>query len=479
MNRTLVNALQILLVVSCPISSMAGQPPTGKSTTHDADHPRTGGAPIPTMPSARSNPPVTAEPPPSGVMELKRQVTGDLSYRFISTNDKSGTATIAPVTLPEAPGGDNIIPLRVPSSLNIKDGKLEVLDNNRGNIARLPITLSASSKPVVADLTESSFTLAQRVNVPIQARGLGVIGAQVAMTCASRGFSQTRLLQPDDNGIARFDAVPLNSPVTVTVSYGSNPPESQTKTLAIGRPADAWPPIVVTWPDVKTVTAPPAAVSPGAPSGREPRATGRTPAEDTYTPSQAAASNPLNSLASTVISLLFLVAIAYGVFWAYKTGRLKTALDHLGINTAQTAPDPGAMRDPFKKQDRSPIQPIIEGTADPFVGGAMAGATGPPLEDSPRLVASAGAYSGVIFRLNSATAEIGRDTGIAVALPNDSNASRRHATILTSNGQYSIVDNASSNGTFVNGVRVPSQTPQPLRPGDEVQIGMTRFRFEA
>jgi pSer/pThr/pTyr-binding forkhead associated (FHA) protein len=39
-----------------------------------------------------------------------------------------------------------------------------------------------------------------------------------------------------------------------------------------------------------------------------------------------------------------------------------------------------------------------------------------------------------------------------------------------------VTDLGSSNGVFVNGVRIGGS--QPLRSGDEVQIGNTRFRFE-
>jgi pSer/pThr/pTyr-binding forkhead associated (FHA) protein len=67
----------------------------------------------------------------------------------------------------------------------------------------------------------------------------------------------------------------------------------------------------------------------------------------------------------------------------------------------------------------------------------------------------------------------------AVALTQDTAASRRHAHIQANNGQFLLVDDGSSNGTYVNGIRIASQKPKPLRPGDEVQIGTTRFRFEA
>jgi len=47
--------------------------------------------------------------------------------------------------------------------------------------------------------------------------------------------------------------------------------------------------------------------------------------------------------------------------------------------------------------------------------------------------------------------------------------------VVLEGGQFVIYDEGSSNGTFVNNVRVERQ---PLRAGDVVQIGSTRFRFE-
>ena len=62
---------------------------------------------------------------------------------------------------------------------------------------------------------------------------------------------------------------------------------------------------------------------------------------------------------------------------------------------------------------------------------------------------------------------IGRMTGQDVRLE-DLCVSRRHATILRSGDVYSIVDEGSSHGTFLNGVRIQSGT---LHPGDILQFG--------
>jgi pSer/pThr/pTyr-binding forkhead associated (FHA) protein len=62
-----------------------------------------------------------------------------------------------------------------------------------------------------------------------------------------------------------------------------------------------------------------------------------------------------------------------------------------------------------------------------------------------------------------------------VALVGDPTTSRRHAVIVSQNGGYLLRDEGSSNGTFVNDARI---TEQLLHPGDEIQVGNNRFRFE-
>ncbi len=425
--------------------------------------------------------PASPQPPVAsvGVMQIKKGVTGDLSYRFVSSSDKpgGGASATAPVPLPSAPGSDNIVAIPIPSSVNVKETQIEILDNGKGNLARLPIDTKT-----VSNLSDSSFNIATRIGIPIQAKGLGVIGAQATMTNASKKFTQTRLLQPDDNGIARFDNVPLNEPVTVSVSYGTHPPESITKTLTPTRPAEAWSPIAVDWPDAKTVAAPtPVPSTSGSSGALSGGAAGRASNIESAPARPIEPPNPLNSLVSLVVSLLFLGGIGYAGFWAYKTGKLKTFLDKLGINTVESVSVGAQGASPFTANSAPPLTPITEGTADPFgsapgLGGGFAAS---PVLTGPRLIATSGTYSGTIFPITGGFIDIGRDPGNGVPMPNDTNTSRKHATISGGNGQFTLTDNGSSNGTFLNGVRAPGMTPQPLRQGDEIQVGMTRFRFEA
>lgn len=48
---------------------------------------------------------------------------------------------------------------------------------------------------------------------------------------------------------------------------------------------------------------------------------------------------------------------------------------------------------------------------------------------------------------------------------------RRHARLLVQNGQIVVEDLDSTNGTFVNGQRLQPRQPQPLREGDQLQLG--------
>lgn len=59
----------------------------------------------------------------------------------------------------------------------------------------------------------------------------------------------------------------------------------------------------------------------------------------------------------------------------------------------------------------------------------------------------------------------------------DQTISRRHAELTPDEGRWLIRDLSSSNGTFVNGVRVTGR--RQLQPGDQVRTGMTLFVYGA
>jgi len=100
---------------------------------------------------------------------------------------------------------------------------------------------------------------------------------------------------------------------------------------------------------------------------------------------------------------------------------------------------------------------------------AAAGAAG------SRLTGLEGPYAGQVFPLAGPVVTIGRDPSRDIALGQDSTVSRSHARVAWENGQHVLYDEGSSNGTFVNGVRVSIQA---LVPGDVIQFGASKFRYE-
>ena len=65
---------------------------------------------------------------------------------------------------------------------------------------------------------------------------------------------------------------------------------------------------------------------------------------------------------------------------------------------------------------------------------------------------------------------VGRLPGIEILL-DDAQVSRRHAEITWDGARCTVMDVGSHNGTFVNGARLISNVPAPLRPGDRVSFG--------
>ena len=88
-----------------------------------------------------------------------------------------------------------------------------------------------------------------------------------------------------------------------------------------------------------------------------------------------------------------------------------------------------------------------------------------------------GPLAGTEFVLKNRVAVAGRHVDCAIPIP-DPKVSRNHAEFIPDNeGQFSIIDVGSSNGTFVNGIQLPPSVPRPLSPGDEIRIGQNTFRY--
>lgn len=99
--------------------------------------------------------------------------------------------------------------------------------------------------------------------------------------------------------------------------------------------------------------------------------------------------------------------------------------------------------------------------------------SGPPL----RLRGILGPYVDVYTIAPGGRATIGRVASCEICLVHES-VSRRHATVLMRGSRWQIIDEQSSGGTFVNGLRVPPGEPVPVSQGDLIRIGPWTFRAD-
>lgn len=101
-------------------------------------------------------------------------------------------------------------------------------------------------------------------------------------------------------------------------------------------------------------------------------------------------------------------------------------------------------------------------------------AAAPAQGGGPALVVrSGGGRTGESFALGTGRMSIGRSPDCDVFL-DDVTVSRRHAHIAGSGSSYTIEDEGSLNGTYVNRQRIDAS---PLSDGDEIQIGKYRLIF--
>jgi len=102
---------------------------------------------------------------------------------------------------------------------------------------------------------------------------------------------------------------------------------------------------------------------------------------------------------------------------------------------------------------------------------AVAAAAKLVVEESPVL------EQGEEFELDSAPITVGRGGQNDVAIDGDEFASARHARFEPRRDGVWVQDLGSTNGTYVNGVRLAEA--RKLAPGDVVRVGETDLRFEA
>ncbi len=92
------------------------------------------------------------------------------------------------------------------------------------------------------------------------------------------------------------------------------------------------------------------------------------------------------------------------------------------------------------------------------------------------VVSSPALQKGAVYAIDSTALSIGRSEGNDLSIDGDEYASSRHARFEPRRDGVYVADAGSTNGTFVNGIRLARE--RRLVPGDVVRVGETDLRFE-
>jgi hypothetical protein len=364
--------------------------------------------------------------------------------------------------------------------------RVAVDDARTGNSAILPLSARAVRGANGLELVRPDFYHVREVDVRVTYDNRPVQVAQVTLT-GPDGKAATYTIDASKQGAAIFEDVPAGK-AKLTVVYGDKFTEAKDVAITVDHaPGPVVVPAAVTnkvptlEPSPQPAPAPPA----GAP------APGAVPGAPAGPPAQG------GGLAGFIGSILGLAVAGGAMYLLYRwaqTGGMAATLKKVGIEVSGPAV-PSDAGTPW--QPNAPTPPVVSdpslcqycgqkkdaaGNCACALGAGMSASPGavpsPAVPSQPRLVGTVGIYSGSTFPLhaNGTGMTVGRDAACAIALPDDTTVSRRHAAIRADGGTYLVSDEGSSNGVYVNGVRI--QGSQALRPGDEVQIGNTRFRFE-
>ena len=331
---------------------------------------------------------------------------------------------------------------------------LWVYDAKTGNLAQLKI----ADLKEKTELTSDRFSHVARVQVNLQAQGKPVASAVVQLTDAN-GKTHTRVLEPSAEGILIFERVPLGK-VSVTARYGEDGKASQETTLKAERETRV--------PIIELALSGSVATLEVAPKGRE----GQGDAETPTTSRIGAIVMFVIALLLAVGVILFLVRLA-----TQKPQQLGEAMSKLGVELPQPAQTgQGGATVAAPAAPPQPDLPPLETAGVPPTAPTGAVATTVVAAPAARIVATQGPHAGQAFELTGELMTIGREATHAIALVNDMGVSRTHAQIVRQGDQTLIEDLGSTNGTYVNGVRISA--PTPIKPGDTLQLGASLFRVE-
>ena len=353
-----------------------------------------------------------------------------------------------------------------------------VLDTASGNLAERQVS-DAGKAWLVKD---SDFKKIGAVKVRVEHEGKAVQVADVVLSDGVR--TQNEVVDPTSNGVAQFYDVKAGN-VNIEVSYhsgGASKSQKQGFTLDLKRDT-AVPLLVVSiTAEVLTIAAPSA-------TGTASQTSGGTQASPSSQPGSALPPTPVTpqqkkvgDYAVVIFGILFAAAVIWGGYlWLQKNhGTAQGALQKVGLSLHDPSPFDPTLSAPINSAATpappQPQQQILLSGATPTplapISQPMAVATPAAVASSPHFTRD----SGEVFQLAEGSSTLGRDDSVPLSFPAETSLSRRHAEVVRNGAQVIVRDLGSTNGTFVNGAKIAGDTT--LRPGDNVQFGMVRFRYE-
>lgn len=309
-----------------------------------------------------------------------------------------------------------------------------------GNIAMLPTRLDLVVRP-------EDYKFVGLVTVRVESKGNPVAAANVSLKTSGR--TQSQLLDPSGQGQVRFFAVEPGT-LDLKVSYRSEgksmTPVEQAVKVALKR--EKTEPVFTV-----AISEPVEVVSEAKARDKE-----------TATPAEAKPGNPIGRIVAVIAVLALAVGVVYFLLLQARQNKdaLEAKLKDLGV----AIPDAG---DPAPAT--APATPIAPAPPEKIILDQTSAVPVSAVASIPRLVSDFGGR----FELAEGSSLVGRENA-PILIEGESTISRRHAEVTRNGDQVTVKDLSSTNGTFVNGAKVDGE--HVLNPGDVVQFGAARFRFE-
>ncbi len=428
-----------------------------------------GGTLTPPPPATNTAATPPAQPAAAGrTVALALTRPGNYTYWTVAPSGQGAVATMGP----------DQKTARVPLPNDARE--IRVLSAADGTLALLPVTKAKSGQTITA--APQNFVYVRQLPVTVSGANNKPVRSAVVTLADAKGRRDQRVLTEAEAGRVAFDLVPMGK-ATLTAAYGTaagGPKTTQSITVAPAPGGQIAPIALSLSGDVPTLDAPATRATPAAPAAAPAPIIVQMPAAPALKDDEAA------RRPSWIAGILGLALLAGGGVLGLRYARARGltvpgALRKMGIEMPQDAA--GDVAGSLKPANAAPILPPLPALNDLPAATAARGGGGQVVAPAggfgPRLVGMAGSVAGKVVPVGDGVpVTLGRDAANTLALPGDTTASRRHARVeARPGGDFIVVDEGSSNGTFVNGARTTGE--QSLRPGDEVQVGAARFRFEA